>query len=400
MTETGATALLLHTLHDAGPLSRADLARRTGLSASAVSLRARELLERGLIHEAGTERQGMGRPRILLRIHERHALVLGGNVNRDGIDAVLADLAGTVLAARSEPLDALAPDDVVRAFAAVAKHLTEEAGVHHEDVVDVGFALSGLVDAARGVCVESTVLGWHDVPIGRALERALGRPVALENDANAVAVGERLFGAAHGRGDLAVLSVGHGVGAGLIVGGRLHHGRYGASGELGHCTIDLDGPPCRCGKRGCLEAIASVPAMLGRARELGLSVDDLDGLERLAASDARAAEVLDRAGAALGLALTHLVNLISPELVIVTGSGARLGERLASALRDAFARHLMPMLPDPPQLRLRHEDEAVWARGAAGLATRAYLSRGGERPAERSATNDPRPPEPVTRMRG
>lgn len=399
MTETSATATLLHTLHDAGPLSRADLARRTGMSASAVSLRTAELIRRGLVQEAGTQRRAMGRPRILLRLHERHALVLGGNVNREGIDAVLADLGGAVLAARSEPLASLEPDEVVRAFCRVAHELVDAAGADFDEVADVGFALSGLVDPPRGMCVDSTVLGWSEVPVGRALEAALKRPVALENDANAVAVGERLFGGAHGR-DFAVLSVGQGVGAGLIVGGRLHHGRHGASGELGHCTVEVDGPPCRCGKRGCLEAIASVPAMLGHARELGLDVAELDELERVSHDDARAAAVLDRAGAALGLALTHLVNLTSPELVIVTGSGVRLGDRLAAALRDAFARHLMPMLPAPPELRLRHEDEAVWARGAAGLATRAYLSRGGERPADGDASNPTNRPSPSAPSRG
>jgi predicted NBD/HSP70 family sugar kinase len=194
-----------------------------------------------------------------------------------------------------------------------------------------------------------------------------------------VALGERLYGAARRHDSFAVLSIGHGIGSGVFVSGKLHRGARGVSGELGHCTVDLDGPACRCGKRGCLEAVAAVPALLQKALSAGLAAETLEDLEELAtAGNQPAAAILERAGAAIGLALSHLANLFSPELVIVTGSGTRLGPSLEAAVSARYSSEVLPMLPDRPTLLFRHEDGAVWARGAAGLAAMAYLRAGGE----------------------
>ena len=148
---------------------------------------------------------------------------------------------------------------------------------------------------------------------------------------------------------------------------------------MGHCTIELDGPACRCGKHGCLEAIAAVPVLLEEVRSRGIEAENLEGIEALAQQgNGEAVAILARAGAALGLALSYLVNLFSPEVVIVTGSGTRLGPTLEESVRRRYSEHVLPMLPDPPGLLFRHEDGAVWARGAAGLAAQSFLRAGGE----------------------
>ena len=379
MTELSAGASILFTIRDHGPISRAEVSRRTRLSQSAVSTLTRELLERGVISEIGTRREELGRPSIMLQLNPVHAYFAGFSIAGDEARGVICDLGGDVHGQRAVPLEDQRPQEVVRVIGRLLDELLREGGVERERLCGLGLALSGLIDGAQGDCIQSTVLGWRDVPIGRMLRQELALPVAVENDANAVALGERLFGAAQRHDNFAVLSVGHGVGAGVFIAGELHRGAHGVSGELGHCTIELDGPACRCGKRGCLEAIAAVPVLLDEARNRGLAATNLVEMEELASQGSREAiALLSRAGAALGLALSYLVNLFSPELVIVTGSGTRLGPTLEGSVRQRYSQHVLPMLPDPPGLLFRHEDGAVWARGSAGLAAQAFLRAGGE----------------------
>ncbi len=380
MLEPTATATVLTTIRDHEPLSRAEIAYRARLSPSVVSTVTRSLIERGVVQEVGTERAAMGRPSILLRVRPEFAYFVGLSLDGVRVTGTLVDLGGAVLADADERLRDRAPASVVDACASLTARLLDrpEAAIDPASVASIGIALSGLVDAADGTCIQSTVMGWDDVPIGPMLERRLERPVVAANDADAVAVGERLYGTATGFDDVAVLSIGQGIGAGIVASGRLFQGTHGAAGELGHCTIELDGPPCRCGKRGCLEAIASVPALMERARARGVDAPDMEALEAEAATgDPVATEELERAGSAIGLALSHLVNLFSPALLIVTGSGTKLGPVLRSAAHERYVQNVIPMLPSPPELRFRHEDGAVWARGAAAFATESFLVKGG-----------------------
>lgn len=377
MAEPQAVSQVLQAIHDQGPLSRSAIARATGVSLSAVSLITKTLLAEGFIEETGTARKGMGRPSILLEVRSDSAYFVGGCINRDSLVAVLTDLTGNVLGQRAAGLASFAPDIVVGEFAALVTSLVEDAELPVDRLTGAGFAISGIVDSEAGLCRHSTVLGWRDIEIRSLLERAIGLPVELENDANAVTVGERLFGTNEATDDFAVLSVGHGIGAGFFLNGRLYHGEHGVSGEVGHFTVDPAGPPCPCGKHGCLEAIASVPAMLAAARDAGLMAASLDELEELAVHGGPARSILERSGTALGLALSYLVNMLAPALVIVTGSGVRLGYTLQGALRTSFSRHLLPLLPQPPRLSFQNEDEGVWARGAASLAAQSFIRTGG-----------------------
>jgi predicted NBD/HSP70 family sugar kinase len=373
---------ILQAIHERGPISRSAIAQDTGISLSSVSLIARDLLQGGLIEETGAKRQALGRPSILLAVRADAASFAGACINDDRLVVLLTDLKGRILGQRICDLPDFQPETAVQEFSRLVAELRESSGVSSTSLAGAGFAVSGLVDTASGVCLHSTVLGWRNVRIRDLLEKFTGIPVELENDANCVAVGEKLYGNLDVQGeDFAVLSVGQGIGAGLFLRGRLHQGRHGVSGELGHCTIDPAGPPCRCGKRGCLEAIAGIPAILASARAAGVEAADLDELEALASHSTAARTVLQRAGEALGLGLSHLVNLFSPALIIVTGSGTRLGAVLQEALQASLSRNMLPLLPEPPRLVFHHEDESVWARGAASLAAQAFINRGGDAPA-------------------
>jgi predicted NBD/HSP70 family sugar kinase len=379
MSEPSAAAAILFTVRDHGPLSRADVARHARLSQSVVSTLTRELIDRGVLEEVGTRREELGRPSIMLRLRGEQAFFVGFSLTGGEARGILTDLAGTVRCQAALAAADTRPQAIVSLLGDLTERLLAESGVPRPRLAGAGLALSGLIDGSKRACIQSTVLGWRNVPVGEMLELSLAIPVSVENDANAVALGERLYGAARRHESFAVLSIGHGIGSGVFVSGRLHRGAHGVSGELGHCTVDLDGPACRCGKRGCLEAVAAVPALLQQAQSAGLAAESLEELEDLAAGGSEpAAAILERAGVGIGLALSYLVNLFSPELVIVTGSGTRLGPSLEAAVNARYSSEVLPMLPDRPTLLFRHEDGAVWARGAAGLAAMAYLGAGGE----------------------
>src|SRR5690625_1462293 len=379
MVELPSKAQVLRAIHERGPISRSAVAEQTGVSLSSVSLIARDYIAAGLIEETGTKKQGLGRPSIMLAVRSSAACFLGANVSDFRLVAVLSDLSGQVLGTRTRELDTADPGKIASLLARMKNDLLQQAGLPEERLVGAGFSLSGLVDAERGICLHSTVLGWRNVRIRELLEAALDLPVALENDANCVAMGEKLYGGQHVRDrDFAVMSVGQGIGCGLIVNGRLFQGHHGVTGEIGHCTAVPDGPVCRCGKRGCVEAVAGTPAILRAAADAGLEADSLGRLEELAVHEPAAADILTQAGRALGLGLSHLVNIFSPELVVVTGSGDRLGPVLRSALQDGLERNILPLLPAPPELVFQDKDETVWARGAASLAAEAFIKNGGD----------------------
>lgn len=369
---------VVRVIREDGPISRSDIARHTGLSPSAVTTLSKSLLDAGLVIEdeasAAGRTERLGRPPILLALDAGYAAIAGAKLDQGELNVVLTDLDGRVLARRSRRLPTQHPDRVVAALARLVRSLARSAGVPEGKVAGLGLGLSGLVDSSSGTCTRSVVLDWSEVAVGPMLERELALPVAVENDANTLAIAEQMFGRARGVRDFAVVSMGQGIGAGLVVAGRLYRGRFGAAGELGHCTVREAGPPCPCGKRGCLEAVASVPATLQRAAGLGLEVTRLDQLGRLARrGDRRARALLTDIGDAVGLALSHLVNLFDPQTLILTGSGVAIGAPLREAIEASLRRHVFPTLPRLPELVVQRESRDMWARGAASLATKAFF---------------------------
>jgi glucokinase len=234
----------------------------------------------------------------------------------------------------------------------------------------LGIGFGGPVDQRGGIVVDSHhVAGWTGFPLRDTLAEAFGAPVALDNDANAAALGEARFGAGRGHEDVLYVNVGTGIGAGVLLGGRLYRGARGMAGEIGHVTVLPDGPPCDCGKRGCLEAVASGRSIGRRGREAATQLPAVAAeLIRLAggraedvasphvfaaaaAGDALGRRLVEETGDYLGLALANAANLLDPSAIVLGGGLAETGDLLFVPLRRALAAHLMPGLPAPEVLR-------------------------------------------------
>jgi predicted NBD/HSP70 family sugar kinase len=337
---------VLQVLGTSGPTSRAEIARRTGLSRSTISSLVTDLLGSGLVTEVDDgERtapsvQG-GRPPVLVALDRSAGVALGIDFGHHHLRVAVADLGHTVLAqasAEREP-DRRASDDLDAAIGLVDRVLAE-AGADRGQVLGAGMGLPAPIDRASGTVGASALLpGWVAVRAGAELERRLGLPVQVDNDANLGALAEWTWGAGRDCGELAYIKVSSGIGAGLVVGGRLFRGASGTAGEIGHTTVDENGPVCRCGNRGCLEVVAGGPAILELLRPLrgrGLALTDV--LTLAAGGDLGARRVLGDAGRQIGIAVANLCNLFNPERVVVGGTLGQAGNVLLDPMREAVRR--------------------------------------------------------------
>jgi predicted NBD/HSP70 family sugar kinase len=341
-----ARARVVGVLAEAGAVSRAELARRAALAPSTVSAVVSELHAAGLVVEPAEavhppERAGLGRPPVLIALHRRAGVVGGIDFGKRHVRLALSDLSHALLAERHLPLDADLPAKEAIALAATLfADALEEAEVARDEVVGVGMGLPGPVHRPSGELGNSTILpGWAGTRASDAVERALGLPVEVENDANLGALGEWMWGAGRGADHMAYVKASTGIGAGFIVAGAPYVGAGGTAGELGHTVVDPGGPICRCGNRGCLETYAGAPAILGSLRDVhgdGLTLGEAVALARR--GDAGCARAIADAGTAIGTAVATLCNLFNPHRVVVGGDLGAAGELLLEPLRESLAR--------------------------------------------------------------
>ncbi|MEV4229785.1 ROK family transcriptional regulator [Streptomyces bobili] len=378
---TPAAAHLFTTLLSHGPLTRLEMARRAGLSPAAVTKAVRPLIASGYLVEeadAGGEadvRRALGRPATLVRVDGGRALFIGLKLTGDEIIGVLTDLCCRILLARRVPLADRGPDAVLDATTDLVRELLTEADGYGVRVAGLGVAVSGDVDRAEGVVRYSPFLDWRDVPLAALVAAGTGLPVTVDNDVRALTVAEQWFGAGVGLSDFAVVTVGAGIGCGLVVHGRVVAGAHGVAGEIGHVTVDADGPPCHCGNRGCLEAVASDGAILARIRETGGTevTGTAEAVERARQGDTGAREAYARAGNAIGRGIATVANLLGPARVIISGEGLAAYDLFAEQIREAFQAAAFGSAAQC-DVRTRPLPFEEWARGAAATAIQSFIT--------------------------
>jgi predicted NBD/HSP70 family sugar kinase len=340
---------IVDVLRVEGAASRADIARRTGLSRTTVSTLVGALLERGLVverqGEARVARNGqIGRPPILLTLDPSAAAAVGVDFDHDKVRVAVSDLSRTVLAEAVVPCDVDADAAAAIELAGqLVDELLDESGVVRSRLLGAGVALAGPVDHDTGTLHRSAVLAGWDVDAAQVLTERLGMSVHIDNDANLGALAEVTFGAATEARFAAYVTISSGIGAGLVADGRPFRGHRGLAGEIGHLLVDSSGPICRCGNRGCLETVASCPALLSLIQATRPEVGSIPELIDLARDgDMGCRRVLADAGMAIGGALASLVSLLGPDTVVVGGVLSEAGDLLLDPLREAITRYAMP----------------------------------------------------------
>ncbi|MDQ6855510.1 MAG: ROK family transcriptional regulator [Candidatus Dormibacteraeota bacterium] len=359
----------LTTLRLNGPLTQAEISRATGLSHASVSNIVRELTSQGLARTSDAMRNGRRVSEVTLE--PSTGLVGGIDFGNRHIRAAVADLTHTV---RGEayvtlPYGHEAATSVAEA-GRIFKDLVSGAGAQISDVQVLAVGLPGPTNRDAGRTLSTAILpGWAGFDVTSAFENALGIPTTVDNDANLGALAEGLWGVGRGFTDFAYIKVSTGIGAGLVLNGSLYRGIAGYAGEIGHTTIEEDGPLCRCGNRGCLEMFAAAPALLELLRRSYPEHFTVTDLLRLSdEGDVGCRRVLTDAGRHIGVALANLCNLLSPQLIIVGGELAASGEVLLSAIRDSIARRTMALPAHAPQITTGAFSERAGVLGALALA--------------------------------
>lgn len=374
---TPAASQIFTTVLSHGPLTRLEAARRAGLSPAAVTKAVKPLIEAGyLVEDAADEgRPTLGRPANPVRVDGARALFLGVKVTGDEIIAVLTDLCCRVRADRRLPLADRGTKSVLADIARLVDELLLSADALGSTVQGLGIAVSGDVERAEGVVRYSPFLEWRDVPLAELAAMTCGLPVTVDNDVRALTVAEQWFGEGVGLSDFAVVTVGAGIGCGLVVHGRVVSGAHGVAGEIGHVTVDPAGPACHCGNRGCVEAIAGEAAIVRQVRAAtGRQVADATEAVALAHREVPGVrEVYARAGEAIGRGIATVANLLGPERVIISGEGLAAHDLFAEQIRDAFTAAAFGSAAQCDVLT-RPLPFEEWARGAAATAIQSFIS--------------------------
>ncbi|MCE9647936.1 MAG: ROK family transcriptional regulator [Chloroflexi bacterium] len=331
-------------------ISRTDLSDQMGLTRAAVSMIVTDLLENGVILEAESRATPNGRPPVVLEINPKRGLVAAVDMGATHINIAVADFSAKIIEEISLSFDINQGPQICLAEAdRILKELLAHSGINISQIMAVGVGVPGPVITDAGIVVSPPIMpGWDGYPIRDSLQKQWGIPVSLNNDAELGALGEWAYGAGRGEKNLAFIKVGSGIGAGLIINQQIYGGTTGSAGEIGHLTIDENGPLCTCGNRGCMEAFAGGHAIAQQARELvksgkrtllsNIPVENLTAQEVAKAArrgDLPSQEIIMRAGTFIGIAIAGLVNLFNPGAVIIGGGVAQAGDLLTTSIRQA-----------------------------------------------------------------
>ena len=331
-------------------ISRTDLAEQMGLTRAAVTLIVNDLLENGIILEAESRAIPNGRPPIVLEINPRRGLVAAVDMGATHVNVALSDFSAKIIEEISIPFDIKhGPQVCLSEVGRVLRELADHNGISISQLMAAGVGVPGPVIKDEGMVMSPPIMpGWDGYPIRKTLEDTWGCPVSLNNDAELGALGEWAYGAGRGEQNLAFIKVGSGIGAGLIINQQIYRGTTGSAGEIGHITIDENGPLCTCGNHGCMEAFAGGNAIALQAKKFietgkrtllsnipteSLTAKDVAKAARL--GDLPSQEIIMRAGTFIGIAIAGLVNLFNPSTVIIGGGVSQAGDLLTTPIRQA-----------------------------------------------------------------
>ncbi len=377
-------AVVLNTIRKRGPVSRTQIRELTGIRLASITELVRELEAGGMVCQAGTQEAGRGRKQVLLRLNPSRGHVIGVEFDADHLIAVGADLEARAVGQVRRDFRQT-PDR--QAILAAMVDSIEEIVCHvggQENILGIGVADPGLIDSKQGVSIfSSTILDWRDVPLRRILHERFACPIALEENTRAKALYENRYGLGRDVQSLMFIDFGPGIGCGIVVGGELHRGASESAGEMGHMLVTENGPICNCGSRGCLEAVASMPAIASQTaravREganslvLELAGGNADAIraehvfEAAERGDKLALSILDDAARYLGIAVANAVNLLNPEMVVFDARLARVADLMVEPVRRMLQRQALAVATRRLRVEVSAMGEEAGAMGAAAL---------------------------------
>jgi glucokinase len=368
---------LFQLLRDGQARTRAELALTTGLARSTVASRIDALMNSGLVGPAGEASSSGGRPPSRFAFNPAARVVLAVDVGATHVIVAVTDLGGTVLAEhRLSQEVADGPEVVLGRVVAEGRELLTEAGRSLEDLAGIGIGLPGPVEHDTGRPIKPPIMpGWDGFDVVRYMQRSLPVPVLVDNDVNIMALGERTaYWPDHD--NLLFVKIATGIGAGIISSGELQRGANGTAGDLGHVRVPRgDDVLCRCGNSGCLEALASGPAVARQLHAQGLAASNGGDVLRLVAEgDLQAIQALRQAGRDVGDVLATVVNLLNPSMIVIGGSMGEAGEHLVAGIREVVYRRSLPLATSHLRIGISMAGARAAILGASQMVTQHVLS--------------------------
>jgi len=360
-------------------MSRSSLAEATGLSRSAITEVTQGLIDLGLLEELPVvyTEQRRGRPSVLLSFTASYGYFLGVSITDRPSLLVLVNLRGEIVADCELPVSST-PAEVASSLRKGVTQLLKTARIPRERIFGFGIAVTGIIEQATGTCRYSAALNWRDVPIGAIVEKATGIKTHIDNDANMIAIGHKLFGRGRDLKHFSSIILGRNIGCAHFIDNKLYRGHDGGAGEIGHITVDPAGPLCRCGRSGCLDMYAGGAALEAGARSAGLTITSMRELEALAASGSTEAfALLRRGGQALGLTVASLVQINNPETVLFADLEGFGGGLFSTTTRQTIENNILPRFLSRTEIVFQPVDQSFLARGAASMALQEFLQAGG-----------------------
>jgi len=338
--------LVLKTIFEHKSISRAEIARLTQLTRATVSDMVASLIEEGLVEEIGYGESIGGKAPILLSLAANSRYLIGLNLAQDKFIGAVVNLRGEIKEKVEIPVNDTDGEQALQFVYHILDQLTQRGW---QPMVGIGIGTPGLVNTQDGIVINAVNLDWQDLPLAHLLETRYNIPVSVLNDSQATAIGEFVYGAGHhSESNLIVVTVKHGLGAGILINGRLFQGDGGGAGEIGHVVVQENGSLCRCGKVGCLETVASARAVLQRAIALAPEYSNselaknpekitLDAIQAACqADDPLAQRVIADAAGYLGQSLANLISVLNIQKIVLTGDMACFGDFWLQSVRKAM----------------------------------------------------------------
>lgn len=358
--------LVLRTIYDRAAVSRADVARLTGLTRTSVSHLVGELIANQLVEEIGRGPSSGGKAPILLSVRADARHVIGVDLGEDAFSGAVVDLRGHVLQSRGRALEGRTGEAALHLVLDLIANLIASNG--SRPLLGIGIGAPGLIDTRAGVARWAVNLDWADVPLGSIVADRFGVPVVVANDSQAAALGELTHAASSRRANLVVIRVGRGLGAGIVLNGQLFQGDGWGAGEIGHTNAVGDGEQCRCGNFGCLETVASMRAMVRAAGRMDqIITDDRSLVEAFQAGAPDVRRVVTDAGHRLGVAIGGLIGALNVNRIVLVGPAAALGVDWLAAVRRGAGSSALPLLAGDTHIELGHSGEDGVVIGASAM---------------------------------
>jgi glucokinase-like ROK family protein len=357
------TSIVLNHIRKHSPISRARIAEMTGLTKATVSSLVNELIESHLTYEIGAGASSGGRKPMMLLFNSTAGYAVGVDLGVNYIYAALSDLNGALVEDYRIRHDNTSQDQVISDLKACIREVIARAPKNAYGIVGIGIGIPGISDE-KGNVLFAPNLRWENVPLQQIIEAEFNIPVVIDNEANAGAVGEKQFGAGKSASNLVYISIGSGIGTGIIIRNELYRGSSGFSGEIGHMSIEHDGLKCVCGNKGCWELYASEKALLNKAHhvfgDFKLTIEQL--LNMADEGNQKAIELFEQLGKYLSVGVVNIINSLNPEMIIIGGRLAEAEQWLSKPLLECMNERSLPYPRD--QLHVQFSELKVHRAGS------------------------------------